>query len=288
MKIVVPLLCGLLWTSCGPTTTRYTSSQIDSLEPTNLTIALKKTESDGIPSWYVHFDWNHPIIYFDTDHSYLCGHLFEREIQQDAQAAPAEYTARACHSRGEGWEEGEAEVYDHWWGTTREFHVRLESDEGRYEVASAPSRTVTLTFPPMPAEYILGKMHIRHDATCFTPTTITSQAECIRQVLTWEGGACRRSTVLPDIINAITPYSPDTLAETLNTLGVSPSRTLCYSMIFPENNYECGNNIDGYFTRRFPGETWESRTPFCLTSTRLDTILDVYAAQPSAVSQLSH
>ena len=278
MKLACTLLCGLLWASCGPTTTRHTSSQIDSLEPTNLTLALKKTESSGIPSWHVHFDWNHPPIYFDTDYSRLCGHLFEREIQQDAPAAPAEYTARACHSRGEGWEEGEAAVYDHWWGTTREFHVRLESDEGRYEVNSAPSRPVTLTFPPMPAALILAKMHIRTDATCFTPTTITSQAECIRQVLVWEAGECRRATALPAITDALTPYSPATLAETLDTLGVQAHQTVCYSPHFPENQRECENVIGGYVTDQFPG--YAQFPTYCLKTTRLQTILDVYATQP--------
>ena len=229
MKLVFTLLCGLLWTSCGPTTTRYTSSQIDSLEPTNLTLALKKTESYGTPSWHVHFDWNHPPIYFDTDHSYLCGHLFEREIQQDAPAAPAEYTARVCHSRGEGWEEGEAEVYDHWWGTTREFHVRLESDEGRHEVTSAPSRTVTLTFPPMPAELILSKMQVKTNATCTTPTPITKEAECIRRLLVWDEGKCRKATPLPKIIQAIAPQPQGPFTAALRTLDIQADDTTCYS-----------------------------------------------------------
>ena len=36
-----------------------------------------------------------------------------------------------------------------------------------------------------------------------------------------------------DITGALTPSSPDTLAETLDTLGVQAHQTVCYSVHFP-------------------------------------------------------
>ena len=279
MKIAFTLLCCLLWASCGPTTSspQHSSFQFDTFAPEKTTATLKKTEGAGVPAWHVHFGRHFANLRFDGERVLsMCGHFFEREA---GQTTPAQEIGRGCWDY-DGWEEWRAEVQDHWWGTTREFYVRLWLLEGRQSpIESAPSPTLAFTFPPMPAEYILAKMKIKTNATCFTPTTITSEAECIRRVLVWEAGKCRRPTELPAITAALTPYSPDTLAETLDTQGVQAHQTVCYSAHSFENQRECENVIGGYVTNQFPGHA--NFPTYCLKTTRLQTILDVYASQPS-------
>ena len=91
----------------------------------------------------------------------------------------------------------DAIVPDIWWGTTREFRVRMkvtepgDNEREQKETVSAFSAPMTFTFPPMPVELVLAKMGAPvHATTCTSIVRRMIQAACVRQLYRWRGGLC--------------------------------------------------------------------------------------------------
>lgn len=296
MKIVFTLLCCLLWASCGPTTTSSRPSvSVGFTRPERFAVTLKKDVDTGAPSWSVAFTWTPQSPRIVTPYSYSAwdgprpaqvtdweATFFERAVNPQAETSLTRFNSRSgrrIETTAAGQHAVTASVRDEWWGTTREFSMRLNEIGTTPAPPSPLARPVTLTFPPMPPALVLLKMHVKMDAICSTPLRQTPQAACVRQLYHWRDGQCIKNTSLAEIAEAIanTPQLPPD--EVLRGLDVGVGVTTCYSYFTDWHPDGCAR-IGGTWTTWHPENEAGWFSPQCLKEMGLPDILEAFAADP--------
>lgn len=221
------------------------------------------------------FAWSHASFRFKSS-GYWCVEFFERQLNTSQETSFTHF-GNTCTEHGPR----DAIVPDVWWGTTREFRVRIkvtepgDSEQGQREAVSSFSAPMTFTFPPMPVELVLAKMGAPvHATTCTSIVRGMTQAACVRQLYRWRGGLCIKETALEEIVAAITQHPQVPPAEVLSKMDVQSHTTTCSYVEHQWPQSLCAE-ISGEWTP--PREGYKS---MCVKDTALADIVEAFAEDP--------
>ena len=280
--------------SCGPSASSRTSVPVGFTRPERFAATLRKEVDNGVPSWSVAFTWTPQTPRIVTPSSYSAwdgprpaqvadweAAFFERAVNTLAETSLTRFNSRSgrwIDTTDAGQHAVTSSARDEWWGTTREFSMRLNEVGDTVAPPSPPALPVTLTFPPMPPELVLLKMHVKMDAICSTLILQTPQAACVRQLHHWRDGQCLKNTSLGEIAEAIanTPQLP--LDEILSGMDIRVGATTCYSY-FNWHPDDCAR-IGGTWTTWAPDHGAGRATPQCLKEMGLPDILEAFVYDP--------
>ena len=275
------LLCALLCctaflTSCGPTIP--SPSTVLALPATPNSAVFRKTTEGGEPRWYIDLTWTPPPRMNISAATQWFVIFSERQVSP----TPSDFTRIGYPTMGEtirreqksGRHTHSIPMGETWWGTTRDFHARIRITDkyGGDRMGPVPI-PATLTFPPMPPEFVLLKMHGKLDAVCQTFPNLT-QAACIRQQYRWDTGMCIKTVTIEEIVTTIAQH-PDWTADEVKRYHGTYDSTRCYSTFFHDRDEFACLQRGGEWTRWDPtGE--DLHFPACRTELRMSDVLEVF------------
>ena len=279
--LCVLLCCTAFLVSCGPTQPTPTTVLASPAAP--VSAVFRKATEGGEPRWFIDLTWTPPPLMYLPPATSWGVRFYERQV---ASAPPSDFTWVDSLMGQTVRQEQKGTFHTHpipmdetWWGTTRDFHARIRITGRAGSREGAVPIPATLTFPPMPPEFVLLKMQGKMDAICHTFLHDLTQPACIRQRHRWDSGVCIKNTTIAEIVPTIAQH-PDWTADAILRHHGASDFTSCYSTFHDRNEAECLQRQGTWTTWHPAGE--ELFYPVCSTELQLSEVLDVFLYEDGA------